>query len=244
LIGASASASAKSMTVSVVMPVYNEKVYVGAVIRRVLDTGLVDELVVVDDCSTDGTVEYLRTVAAYGSSNGCRLHVVFHEKNRGKGAALRTGFERVASDIVIVQDSDLEYDPADYPRLLAPILDGRADVVYGSRFLGETHRVLFFWHMVGNKALTFLSNMLTNLNLTDMETCYKAFRTDVLRNIRLTSDRFGFEPEGTAKVAKKGYRIYETSVSYAGRTYAEGKKINWKDGVAAVWHIIRFNIFP
>lgn len=239
-----ASIVLKKMTVSVVMPVYNEKVYVGAVIRRVLDTGLVDELVVVDDCSTDGTTEYLRTVAAYGSRDGCRIVVVFHERNRGKGAALRAGFERVGSDVVIVQDSDLEYDPVDYPKLLAPIFDGRADVVYGSRFLGETHRVLFFWHMVGNKALTFLSNIFTNLNLTDMETCYKAFRTDVLRDIRLTSDRFGFEPEVTAKVAKKGYRIYETSVSYAGRTYAEGKKINWKDGVAAVWHIVRFNIFP
>lgn len=239
-----ASIAAKLMTVSVVMPVYNEKVYVGAVIRRVLDTGLVDELVVVDDCSTDGTAEYLRTLAAHGSRDGCRIVCAFHEKNRGKGAALRTGFERVTSEVVIVQDSDLEYDPADYPKLLAPIFDGRADVVYGSRFLGETHRVLFFWHMVGNKALTFFSNILTNLNLTDMETCYKAFRTDVLRNIRLTSDRFGFEPEVTARVAKKGYRIYETSISYSGRTYAEGKKINWKDGVAAIWHIVRFNIFP
>lgn len=232
----------KKMTVSVVMPVYNEKLYIGVVIQRVVDTGIPDELVIVDDYSTDGTREYLKGVATEGARGGCRFTVVFHEKNRGKGAALRTGFERASCDVVLVQDADLEYDPTDYPQLLAPIFDGKADVVYGSRFLGGTHRVLFFWHMVGNKMLTFFSNMLTNLNLTDMETCYKAFRREVLMEIELTSDRFGFEPEVTARVAKKGYRIYEASISYSGRTYAEGKKINWKDGIAAFWHIVRFNL--
>lgn len=233
----------KKMTVSVVMPAYNEKAYIGAVISRVIETGIPDELIIVDDFSTDGTREWLQGAAKEGTRGGCRIIVVLHEKNMGKGAALRAGFERASCAVVIVQDADLEYDPADYPKLLAPIFDGKADVVYGSRFLGETHRVLFFWHMLGNKALTLLSNLLTNLNLSDMETCYKAFRAEVLKDIRLTSDRFGFEPEVTAKVAKKGYRIYETSVSYSGRTYAEGKKINWKDGVAAFWHIMRFNLF-
>lgn len=232
-----------SMSVSVVMPVYNERDYIEAVIKRVLDTGMPDELVIIDDFSRDGTRDILKKVEKEWPAEGCRLKLVFHEKNMGKGAALRTGFKEVSGDILIVQDADLEYDPRDYGKLMAPILEGKADVVYGSRFMGDSHRVLFFWHMIGNKALTFFSNMLTNINLSDMETGYKAFRTEVIKDIRLESDRFGFEPEITAKVAKKRCRIYETSISYAGRTYEEGKKINWKDGVAAFWHIIKFNLF-
>lgn len=231
------------MSVSVVMPVYNERDYIEAVIKRVLDTGIPDELVIIDDFSRDGTRDILKKVEKEWPGQGCRLKLVFHEKNMGKGAALRTGFKEVSGDILIVQDADLEYDPRDYGKLMAPILEGKADVVYGSRFMGDSHRVLFFWHMIGNKALTFFSNMLTNINLSDMETGYKAFRTEVIKDIRLESDRFGFEPEITAKVAKKRCRIYETSISYAGRTYEEGKKINWKDGVAAFWHIIKFNLF-
>lgn len=240
----------KTMTVSVVMPVYNEKTYIWTVIKMVVDTGIPDELVVVDDFSTDGTRELLAAIsrgeypdADYMKDKRCAIKVFFHDKNRGKGAGLRTGFEKAGSDIVIVQDADLEYDPRDYSKLLAPILEGKADVVYGSRFMGDSHRVLFFWHMIGNKTLTLFSNILTNLNLTDMETGYKAFRSHVLKGLTLTSDRFGFEPEITARIAKKRYRIYETSISYAGRTYEEGKKINWKDGVAAFWHILRFNLF-
>lgn len=231
------------MKVSVVMPVYNEKDYVSEVIRRVMDTGIPDELVVVDDFSTDGTRDVLDRIKNDWSDDKCRMTLLFQGKNMGKGAALRTGFENVTGDIVVVQDADFEYDPRDYKKLLEPILEGKADVVFGSRFLGEPHRVLFFWHMIGNKVLTFFSNMLTNLNLSDMETGYKAFRTEVLQSITLSSDRFGFEPEITAKVAKGGYRIYETSISYSGRTYEEGKKINWMDGVAAFWHIIKFNLF-
>ncbi|MBI5561734.1 MAG: glycosyltransferase family 2 protein [Deltaproteobacteria bacterium] len=231
------------MTVSVVMPVYNEKRYIATVIDRVIGTGVPDELVMVDDLSTDGTREYLKGVAEEGKRAGCGITVAFHERNMGKGAALRTGFGRASCDVVIVQDADLEYDPADYPRLLAPIFAGKADVVYGSRFTGETRRVFQYRHMLANKLLTLFSNMLSNLDLTDMETCYKVFRAEVLKDMRLTSDRFGFEPEITAKLAKKRVRIYETSISYAGRSYAEGKKINWKDGAAAFWHIIRFNLF-
>jgi glycosyltransferase involved in cell wall biosynthesis len=194
------------------------------------------EIVVVDDYSTDGTVDLLKKIG--GETENIR--VFYHDRNRGKGAALRTGFAGVRGDIVIIQDADLEYDPREYPRMLEPILDGRADVVYGSRFLGGPHRVLFFWHYVGNQFLTLLSNMLSNLNLTDMETCYKAFRREVLEGLALKSDRFGFEPEFTMKVAKRRYRIYEVPISYSGRTYEEGKKINWKDGVAAIFAIIRF----
>jgi glycosyltransferase involved in cell wall biosynthesis len=168
---------------------------------------------------------------------------LYHDRNQGKGAALRTGFEGATGDIVIIQDADLEYDPREYPVLLEPILDGRADIVYGSRFLGGPHRVFFFWHYLGNKFLTLLSNALTNLNLTDMETCYKVFRREVLNDIQLKSNRFGFEPEFTAKIAKKGFRIYETSISYSGRTYAEGKKIGWKDGVKAIFAILWFRFF-
>lgn len=231
------------LKVSVVIPIYNEKVFITQTVKRVIDTGVVSEIIMVDDYSTDGTREVLKDIINELSTSKVKITLILQERNRGKGAALRRGFRIVTGDVIIIQDADLEYNPNDYPKLLEPIIDGRADVVYGSRFMGGTHRVLFFWHMLGNKSLTLFSNMLTNLNLTDMETCYKVFRTDVLKDITLTSDRFGFEPEITAKLSKKGFRIYETSVSYAGRTYAEGKKINWKDGVAAFWHIIKFNIF-
>lgn len=231
------------MIVSVVMPVYNEKDYIREAIIRVMDTGIPRELIIINDCSTDSTADELERIRKEWHYKDCKLTVLTHGKNSGKGAALRTGFKNVTGDVVIIQDADFEYDPRDYPKLLSPIQEGRADVVYGSRFLGDTHRVLFFWHMVGNRVLTFFSNMLTNINLSDMETGYKAFRAEVVRDMTLKSDRFGFEPEFTAKVAKGGFRIYETSVSYAGRTYEEGKKINWKDGIAAFWHILRYNLF-
>ena len=228
-----------TMKLTVIIPVYNEKNTIEEILRRVqaVDVGFEKELVVVDDCSQDGTREILRKVNAPG------IRIFYHEKNKGKGAALHTGFSNADGDIVLVQDADLEYDPREYPRLIEPILDGRADVVYGSRFLGGPHRVLFFWHYVGNKMLTTFSNIMSNLNLTDMETCYKAFRREVLRRIRLKSARFGFEPEITMKVAKQKCRIYEVPISYSGRDYAEGKKIGWKDGVAAFYHIIRFRLF-
>ncbi len=231
-----------ALKVSVVMPVYNEKDFVTQTVKRVIATGIVSEIIMVNDFSTDGTKEVLDEIKKELSTSKVKINVIHQERNQGKGAALRRGFRSVTGDIIIIQDADLEYNPSEYPKLLEPIFDGRADVVYGSRFMGGTHRVLFFWHMLGNKFLTLFSNMLTNLNLTDMETCYKVFKTEVLDDITLTSDRFGFEPEITAKLAKKGFRIYETDISYAGRTYAEGKKINWKDGVAAFWHIIKFNI--
>ncbi|MFQ5735237.1 MAG: glycosyltransferase family 2 protein [Thermodesulfobacteriota bacterium] len=234
--------SSKKLSVSVVMPVFNEREFVLEVIKRVTATGIPAELIVVDDCSVDGTRDLLAGLEKKWPYKECRLKLILKEKNMGKGAALRTALENVTGDVVIVQDADLEYDPRDYEKLLEPIIEGRADVVYGSRFMGNSHRVLFFWHMVGNKVLTFFSNMLTNINLSDMETGYKAFRTEVLRSFTLESDRFGFEPEVTAKVARGRYRIYETSISYAGRTYDEGKKINWKDGVAAFWHIIKYNL--
>lgn len=226
------------MKISVIMPVFNERQSIMEVIRRVEKVPFEKEIIIVDDCSTDGTADILRQV------NNGRVRVFFHEKNQGKGVALRTGFQKAKNDILIIQDADLEYDPRDYPRLLEPILDGRADVVYGSRFGGDgPHRVVFFWHMVGNKLLTFLSNMLTNLTLTDMETCYKAFTRQVLEQITLAEDRFGFEPEFTAKVAKLGVRIYEIGISYSGRGYKEGKKIKWKDGFSAIRCIIRYNLF-
>jgi glycosyltransferase involved in cell wall biosynthesis len=227
------------MKLSVIIPVYNEKNTVLELLRRVeaVPLSLDKEIIVVDDFSTDGTREVL------GGLGRPDIKVLFHAKNMGKGSALRTGFSEATGDIVLVQDADLEYDPAEYPGLLAPILDGRADVVYGSRFLGGPHRVLFFWHSVGNRFLTSLSNVVTNLNLTDMETCYKVFRGDVLRKLSLKSRRFGFEPEVTIKVAKLKCRIYEVPISYAGRNYSEGKKIGWKDGVAALWHIMRYRFF-
>jgi glycosyltransferase involved in cell wall biosynthesis len=226
---------------SVVIPVYNEERWIREVIRRVDATPIPKEIIVVDDCSTDGTRAILQDLEAeYG------LRVFFQPKNQGKGVALREGFRHATGDAVIVQDADLEYDPAEYPRLLQPIIEKRADVVYGSRFIGDTHRVLYFWHSVGNKALTLLSNLFTDLNLTDMETCFKVFRREVLQGITLKSNRFGFEPEVTAKIARKrnpSWRVYETAISYSGRTYEEGKKIGLKDAFNAFFCIIRFRYF-
>jgi len=224
---------------SIVIPVYNEKDTVLELVRRVRAVALPleKEIVIVDDGSTDGTRDFIRGL------EGPDTRVLFQPKNMGKGAALKAGFAAATGDIILVQDADLEYDPAEYPALLAPILDGRADVVYGSRFLSGPHRVLLFWHSIGNKILTAFANMVANLNLTDMETCYKVFRGDVLRKLNLKSRRFGFEPEVTIKVAKLKCRIYEVPISYAGRDYAEGKKIGWKDGLAAIWHIVRFKWF-
>jgi glycosyltransferase involved in cell wall biosynthesis len=224
---------------SIVMPVYNEKDTIQKIIPRVLDAdvGLEKELVIVDDFSQDGTRDILAKL------DDPRIKVHFHPKNMGKGSALQTGFAKASGEIVLVQDADLEYDPNEYPHLLQPILDGRADVVYGSRFLSGPHRVLFFWHYLGNKMLTTFSNMLSNLNLTDMETCYKVFKKDILEAIHLKSKRFGFEPEVTIKIAKMKVRIYEVPISYSGRDYSEGKKIGWKDGFAAIFHIIRYKFF-
>jgi glycosyltransferase involved in cell wall biosynthesis len=240
---------------SVVIPVYNEKETIFEILRRVLETDMRKEVLVVDDGSNDGTREILEQLkelqrkgescapAPDGGAIELRdLQFLFQGQNQGKGAALRRGFAAATGDIVLVQDADLEYDPRDYPKLLEPILDGRADVVFGSRFLGGPQRVHYFWHYVANKFLTLLSDMFTNLKLTDMETCYKVFRLEVLKDIRIKSDRFGFEPEITAKVAKGKWRVYEVPISYAGRTYEEGKKITWKDGVQALWCIIRFGL--
>ncbi len=227
------------MKLSIVIPVFNEAATIRDLVNCVdaVDPGAEKELVIVDDCSTDGTGDILRDLAAGHPA----WRVLFHERNRGKGAALRTGFAVATGDVVIVQDADLEYDPHEYALLLRPIKEGRADVVYGSRFLGGgPHRVCFFWHFVGNRMLTTISNMMTNLNLTDMEVCYKAFRRDVLRSIVLREDRFGFEVEVTAKVARGHWRIYEVPVSYYGRSYEEGKKITWRDGVRALWCIFRY----
>lgn len=221
------------------IPVYNEVQTIKEIVARVQAVELEKEIIIVDDYSTDGTREHLREVNQVHEN----LKVLYHDHNQGKGAALRTGFQAITGDVVIIQDADLEYDPREYPHLLAPIVDGRADVVYGSRFLGGPHRVLFFWHYVGNKFLTLISNMFTNLNLTDMETCYKVFKREILNEITVKSNRFGFEPEFTAKIARKGFRIYETSISYSGRTYAEGKKIGWKDGIKAIFAIVWFRFF-
>jgi glycosyltransferase involved in cell wall biosynthesis len=240
--------------VSIVIPVYNEKNTIDEILRRVLETETRKEVIIVDDCSNDGTRERLKSMAAMQAKGDATapaadggdgiplgdLRFFFQAQNQGKGAALRRGFAQVTGDIVLVQDADLEYDPRDYPTLLEPIVDGRADVVYGSRFLGGPQRVHYFWHYVANMALTLLSDIATNLKLTDMETCYKVFRREVLQGINLRSDRFGFEPEITAKIAKKDWRIYEVPISYAGRTYEEGKKITWKDGVQALWCIIKY----
>jgi len=222
---------------SVVIPVYNEKQWVRELVRRVLAVPVPKEIILVDDCSTDGTRDILKEMEQDAS-----ITVVYQQVNRGKGAALRTGFQAATGDVIVVQDADLEYDPAEYPRLLQPIIEGRADVVFGSRFIGNDHRVLYFWHFIANKMLTMLSNMFTNLNLTDMETCYKVFRREVLDGIVLKSNRFGFEPEFTAKVAKKrpALRIYEIPISYSGRTYEEGKKIGLKDAFQALFCIVRF----
>ena len=228
------------LKLSVLIPVYNERATIDAIIAQVRAVPVAKEIICVDDCSSDGTADVLRSMKARGTIDT----LIFHEVNRGKGAAIRTALAASTGNVVIVQDADLEYDPADWPTLLEPIVDGRADAVFGSRFLGGPHRVLYFWHSIGNSVLTMFSNMLTNLNLTDMETCYKAIRGEVARSLHLTSDRFGFEPEVTAQLARAKVRIFEVPISYSGRTYAEGKKIGWKDGVAAIWHIIRFNLFP
>jgi len=229
------------MKVSVVMPVYNEKNYIDEIIRRVLASPVEKELIVVDDYSTDGTRVRLEEIARENPS--APIRVLFHEKNRGKGAALRTGFAAATGEVVIIQDADLEYNPGEYPRLIGPIAEGKADVVFGSRFAGgESHRVLYFWHSVANKFLTLLSNMFTDLNLTDMETCYKAFRREIIQSVKLTEDRFGFEPEVTARIAALKCRVFEVGISYSGRTYEEGKKIGWKDGVHTLWCIFKHNL--
>ncbi len=223
---------------SVIIPVYNEVASLEQILRRVLADPHEKEVVLVDDGSTDGTRELLASL-----ESPPQVRVVLHERNRGKGAAVRTGIQHAVGDLILIQDADLEYDPADYPALLEPLLDGHADVVFGSRFLGGPHRVLFFWHYVGNRFLTVLSNAMTNLNLSDMETGYKAFRREALEGITLRSDRFGFEPEFTAKMAKRGCRIYEVPIRYHGRTYREGKKITWRDGIAAIYTIVRFRLW-
>jgi len=225
--------------VSIVVPVYNEKDTIEEIIGRINKVPIDKEIIIVDDASTDGSRLILEEIASQDKS----LKVFYLDRNKGKGAALREGFRNVRGDVVIIQDADLEYNPSEYPLLLEPILDGRADVVYGSRFLGGPHRVIYFWHYVGNKFLTLFSNMFNNINLTDMETCYKVFRADILKDIDFRSNRFGFEPEFTAKIAKKKYRIYETPISYSGRTYQEGKKITWKDGLKAFFCIVWFRFF-
>jgi len=228
-----------SPCLSVIMPVYNEASTVEEVIRKVLQQPEVEELITVDDASRDGTGEVLRNLA----KELPKMKVFEHDTNQGKGAALRTGISHATAPYVIIQDADLEYNPEEYSVLLKPILDGRADVVFGSRFIGgEAHRVLYFWHSVGNNFLTLLSNMFTNLNLTDMETCYKVFRREIIQGIRIEENRFGFEPEITAKVARCGARIYEVAVSYSGRTYAEGKKIGWRDGISAIRCILKYGL--
>ncbi len=226
------------MKLSVVIPVYNEKKTVLQILERVRTSAIQKEIILVDDFSVDGTREILESIPPSDD-----LKIVFQPYNQGKGAALRAGFAQVTGDIVVVQDADLEYDPGEYPNLVRPIIDGKADVVYGSRFLGGPHRVLFFWHSVGNHVLTTLSNMMTDLNLTDMETCYKVFRADILKKITLKENRFGFEPEFTSKIARARCRIYEVPISYSGRDYSEGKKIGWKDGVAALYFILKYRFF-
>jgi glycosyltransferase involved in cell wall biosynthesis len=255
----SSSGEGGEVKLSIVIPVFNERQFIVEVLRRVQAVHLENtekELVVVDDCSTDGTRELLLDMARAREEGRpfpladsgevldlADLKILFQGRNQGKGAALRRGFEEATGDVIIIQDADLEYDPAEYPRLVEPIARGVADVVYGSRFLGGPHRVLYFWHYTANKFLTALSNIFTNLNLTDMETCYKVFRRGVLQGLQLQQNRFGIEPELTAKVARGKWRIYEVPISYYGRTYEEGKKVSWKDGIKAVYCILRYNLF-
>ena len=228
-----------NLLLTVIVPAFNEAPTVESALRRIRAIALRLEIIVVNDASTDGTREILDALAKKGLVD----QVIHHEKNRGKGAAIRTGIAGATGDAVVVQDADLEYDPADLPALLLPIRSRQADAVYGSRFQGGPHRVLYFWHYVGNRFLTLLSNMFTNLNLTDLETCYKLVRTDLLKRLPLSSNRFGFEVEITARLAQARARIWEMPISYSGRTYAEGKKITWRDGVAALFHILRYNLF-
>ncbi len=224
--------------ISVIIPVFNEVKTVKELVKRVQSVDLKKEIIIVDDASTDGTREVLNELTREQG-----ITVLFHQSNQGKGAALRTAFKEVKGEIVIIQDADLEYDPFEYSKLIRPIMEGKADVVYGSRFLGGPHRVLLFWHYVGNKILTLFSNMFTNLNLTDMETCYKVFKTSLLKEFTIESNRFGVEPEITTKLARLKCRIYEVDISYSGRDYTEGKKINWKDGIAAFYWIVKFNLW-
>ena len=228
------------MKLSVVIPCYNERATIREIVREVKNAPVEAlEIIVVDDASNDGSKEIIRE-----QIEPIVDKVIYHQKNMGKGAALRSGFKEATGELVVVQDADLEYDPREYPNLMEPILSGKADVVYGSRFMGgNAHRVVYFWHMMGNRFLTLISNMLTNLNLTDMETCYKMFRREVIQDLTIKEDRFGFEPEMTAKVSKGDYRIYEVGISYYGRTYKEGKKISWKDGFRAIYAILKYNLF-
>jgi len=251
------SDSKMPLTVSVIIAAYNERNFIEEILRRVQAVGVAHEIVVIDDGSTDGTREWLTEMHGLQQAGETdteilqgrarlrlsNIHFLFQEHNQGKGAALRRGFDEASGDIFLVQDADLEYDPREYAKLIEPILDGRADVVYGSRFLGGPQRVHFFWHYVGNKLLTLLSDIVTNLTLSDMETCYKVFRKEVIRSIRLRSNRFGFEPEVTARIAKGRWRIYEVPISYAGRSYEEGKKITWRDGVVTLYAILRYRFF-
>jgi glycosyltransferase involved in cell wall biosynthesis len=241
---------------TIIIPVYNEFPFIAAVLRNVTEVsleGVEKEIIVVDDCSTDGTREFLYAIEQAQvrldrHADACHdihtIRVFYQDRNQGKGAAIRRGFNESSGEVILIQDADLEYDPSEYPKLLEPIQQGVADVVYGTRFLGGPHRVLYFWHFIGNKFLTLMSNIFSNLNLTDMETCYKVFRREVLGDIEFKENRFGFEPEITAKVAKRRCRIYEVPISYYGRTYAEGKKIGWRDGVSAFYCILRYNLFP
>lgn len=230
--------SNSGLKVSVLMPVFNERATVARAVDRVRTVPMNMEIICVDDCSSDGTRDLLHELAATGRID----QLVLHDTNRGKGAAIRSALVRASGDVVVIQDADLEYDPTDILRLLGPVADGRADAVFGSRFRGDVSRVLYYWHSLGNWGLTTLSNMLTNLNVSDMETCYKLVKTDLMKSLPLTSDRFGFEPELTARLAQSRARIYEVPISYSGRTYAEGKKIKWTDGAAAIWHIFKFNL--
>lgn len=232
---------ANDIILSVIIPCFNEKEYIQELIEKVKNAPVPNkEIIIVDDCSTDGTKEIIKNEIESRVAK-----VIYHEKNRGKGAALRDGFKEATGDIVIVQDADLEYNPNEYGKLIKPIVENKADVVYGSRFIGShEHRVLWYWHTLGNRVLTTLSNMLTNINLSDMETCYKVFAKDVIKKLHLKENRFGIEPEITAKVAKLKCRIYDVGISYSGRTYAQGKKIGWKDGMYALYCILRYNLFP